>query len=95
MPWIAILSGLTTGQQRKEHGMEQGERSRKGKHLTREERIVIERMSRGGMYVFSVLHPVCHLLISCHFRLDSQIPYCYCLDHGIRHGHSEARNRRG
>ena len=29
--------------------MEQGERSRKGKHLTREERIVIERMSRGGI----------------------------------------------
>ena len=28
--------------------MEQAERSRKGKHLTREERIVIERMSRGG-----------------------------------------------
>ncbi|MDP7360357.1 MAG: IS30 family transposase [Pseudomonadales bacterium] len=28
--------------------MEQGERSRKGKHLTREERIVLERMSRGG-----------------------------------------------
>ncbi len=29
--------------------MEQGERSRKGKHLTRDERIVIERMSRGGI----------------------------------------------
>ncbi len=29
--------------------MEQGEVSRKGKHLTREERIVIERMSRGGI----------------------------------------------
>ena len=29
--------------------MEQGERSRKGKHLTREERIVMERMSRGGI----------------------------------------------
>ena len=29
--------------------MEQGERSRKGKHLTREERVVIERMSRGGI----------------------------------------------
>ena len=29
--------------------MEQGEGSRKGKHLTREERIVIERMSRGGI----------------------------------------------
>jgi IS30 family transposase len=29
--------------------MEQGERSRKGKHLTREERIVIERLSRGGI----------------------------------------------
>jgi len=28
--------------------MEHGENSRKGKHLTREERIVIERMSRGG-----------------------------------------------
>lgn len=28
--------------------MEHGEDSRKGKHLTREERIVIERMSRGG-----------------------------------------------
>ena len=28
--------------------MEQGEVSRKGKHLTREERVVIERMSRGG-----------------------------------------------
>jgi len=28
--------------------MEQKERSRKGKHLTREERILIERMSRGG-----------------------------------------------
>ena len=28
--------------------MEQGESSRKGKHLTREERVVIERMSRGG-----------------------------------------------
>jgi transposase, IS30 family len=28
--------------------MELGERSRKGKHLTREERIVLERMSRGG-----------------------------------------------
>jgi len=28
--------------------MEQGEHSRKGRHLTREERIVIERMSRGG-----------------------------------------------
>ena len=48
MPWIAILSGLTTGQQRKEHGMEQGEGSRKGRHLTREERVVVERMSRGG-----------------------------------------------
>jgi len=29
--------------------MEQGERSRKGKHLTRDERMVIERMSRGGI----------------------------------------------
>jgi len=29
--------------------MEQGEHSRKGKHLTREDRIVIERMSRGGI----------------------------------------------
>ena len=28
--------------------MEQGEGSRKGRHLTREERVVIERMSRGG-----------------------------------------------
>ena len=28
--------------------MEQGEVSRKGKHLTRDERVVIERMSRGG-----------------------------------------------
>ena len=44
MPWIAILCGLTKEHRRKEHGMEQGERSRKGKHLTREERVVIERM---------------------------------------------------
>ena len=29
--------------------MEQVEHSRKGKHLTREERVVIERMSRGGI----------------------------------------------
>jgi len=29
--------------------MEQEKRSRKGKHLTREERVVIERMSRGGI----------------------------------------------
>jgi hypothetical protein len=28
--------------------MEQVERSRKGKHLTRDERMVLERMSRGG-----------------------------------------------
>ncbi len=28
--------------------MERGDCNRKGKHLTREERIVIERMSRGG-----------------------------------------------
>jgi hypothetical protein len=28
--------------------MEQGESSRKGKHWTRKERVVIERMSRGG-----------------------------------------------
>jgi len=49
MPWFAILRGLTTEHRRKEHGMEQGERSRKGKHLTREERVVIERMSRGGI----------------------------------------------
>jgi IS30 family transposase len=48
MPWIAILSGLTEGQQRKDHGMEQVERSRKGRHLTRVERVVIEAMSRGG-----------------------------------------------
>jgi len=37
MPWIAILSGLTEGQQRKEHGMKRADYSRKGKHLTREE----------------------------------------------------------
>jgi transposase, IS30 family len=49
MPWIAILRGLTTEHRRKEHGMEPGESSRRGKHLTREERVVIERMSRGGI----------------------------------------------
>lgn len=40
---VRNLSGLFTGQQRKAHGMEQGDDSRKGKHLTREERVVIER----------------------------------------------------
>jgi IS30 family transposase len=48
MPWFAILRGLTKEHRRKEHGMERAECSRKGKHLTREERVVIERMSRGG-----------------------------------------------
>ena len=48
MPWIAILCGLTKEHKRKEHSMEQAEGSRKGKHLTREERVVAERMSRGG-----------------------------------------------
>ena len=48
MPWFAILGGLTTRHRRKGYGMEQAEDSRKGKHLTREERIVVERMSRGG-----------------------------------------------
>ena len=33
MPWNAILSGLATGRQKKEHGMELVERNRKGKHL--------------------------------------------------------------
>jgi len=42
MPWFAILRGLTKGSQREEHGMEQGEISRKGKHLTRYDRMVIE-----------------------------------------------------
>jgi len=36
------------GTQREEHGMERDKSSRKGKHLTREERMVVERMSRGG-----------------------------------------------
>jgi IS30 family transposase len=49
MPWFAILRGLTEGLQEEGDGMEQGEGSRKGKHLTRVERIVIERMSRGGI----------------------------------------------
>jgi IS30 family transposase len=40
---------LPKPKKRKEHGMEQKYRSRKGKHLTREERVVIERMSRGGI----------------------------------------------
>ena len=35
--------------------MEQGERSRKGKHLTREERVVVEVMSRGGGRHFTAL----------------------------------------
>jgi hypothetical protein len=47
-PWFAILCGLAKEHKRKEHGMEQGESSRKGKHWTRKERVVIERMSRGG-----------------------------------------------
>jgi hypothetical protein len=40
MPWFAILCGLSKEHRREEHGMEQGEGSRKGKHLTREERVV-------------------------------------------------------
>jgi hypothetical protein len=48
MPWFAILRGLTEGLQEEGDGMEQGDGSRKGKHLTRVERIVIEQMSRGG-----------------------------------------------
>ena len=51
MPWIAILSGLTKEPQRGEdQGMEQDKGTRggrKGKHLNKEERVVIERMSRG------------------------------------------------
>ena len=45
---IAIFSGLMKEHQRKDHSMEQKSFNRKGKHLTSEERIVIERMSRGG-----------------------------------------------
>ena len=48
MPWFAILCGRIKEHRRKEHSMERGDCSRKGKHLTREERVVMERMSRGG-----------------------------------------------
>jgi hypothetical protein len=39
MPWFAILCGLSKEHRRKEHGMEQGEGSRKGK----ERALVIDR----------------------------------------------------
>ena len=48
MLWFAILCGLIKENKRKEHSMEQGKSSRKGKHLTRAERVMIEMMSRGG-----------------------------------------------
>ena len=51
MPRFAILCGLTKDTRGKGQGMEQSHCSgvgRQGKHLTREERVVVERMSRGG-----------------------------------------------
>ena len=56
MRWVAILSGPTKDNRgAARHGTDKsiGKR-RKGKHLTREERVVIEGMSRGGrLHIFS------------------------------------------
>jgi len=49
LPWFATFGVLTEGLQKEGYGMGQLEGSREGKHLTMKERIVIERMSRGGI----------------------------------------------
>lgn len=49
MPWFAIFCGFEVKTTKGGNGMEHSQTSRKGKHLTREERIVIERNSRGGI----------------------------------------------
>lgn len=49
MPRFAILSGLTTEHRGKAQGMEQSDcigQGRRGKHLTKDERIVIEAYDR-------------------------------------------------